>query len=64
MSGSRSTIAGEDRLDNAYPGDVLREEFLIGTALPLQEVAEGVASMPTNSRGWWPAKRRSTRKRI
>lgn len=41
MSGSRITIADEDRLDNVHPGDVLREEFLIGTALPLEEVAEG-----------------------
>lgn len=41
MSGSRITIADEDRLDNVHPGDVLREEFLIGTDLPLQEVAEG-----------------------
>lgn len=41
MSGSRITIADENRLDNVHPGDVLREEFLIGTDLPLQEVAEG-----------------------
>lgn len=41
MSGSRIAIADENRLDNVHPGDVLREKFLIGTDLPLQEVAEG-----------------------
>lgn len=41
MSGSRITIADDDRLDNVHPGDVLREDFLIGSELPLDEVASG-----------------------
>jgi addiction module HigA family antidote len=41
MSGSRITIADEDRLDNVHPGDILREDFLIGSEIPLAEVAEG-----------------------
>lgn len=39
MSGSRITIADEDRLDNVHPGDVLREDFLIGSEIALDEVA-------------------------
>lgn len=41
MSGSRTTIADEDRLDNPHPGDILREDFLIGSDIPLAEVAKG-----------------------
>lgn len=41
MSGSRITIADEDRLDNVHPGDILREDFLIGSEIPLDEVATG-----------------------
>jgi len=41
MSGSRTTIADEDRLDNVHPGDILREDFLIGSEIPLAEVVEG-----------------------
>jgi addiction module HigA family antidote len=41
MSGSRTTIADEDRLDNVHPGDILREDFLIGSEIPLEEVAAG-----------------------
>jgi addiction module HigA family antidote len=41
MSGSRTTIADEDRLDNVHPGHILREDFLIGSEIPLAEVAEG-----------------------
>jgi len=41
MSGSRITIADDDRLDNVHPGDILREDFLIGSELPLEEVAAG-----------------------
>ena len=41
MSGSRTTIADEDRLVNPHPGDVLREDFLIGSEIPLAEVMEG-----------------------
>ena len=41
MSGSRTTIADEDRLDNVHPGDILREDFLIGSEISFDEVAEG-----------------------
>jgi antitoxin HigA-1 len=42
MSGSKTIIAdGEDRLDNVHPGDILREDFLIGSDISLDEVAEG-----------------------
>lgn len=41
MSGSKITIADEDRLDNVHPGDILREDFLIGSEIPLAEVALG-----------------------
>jgi addiction module HigA family antidote len=40
MSGSRTIIADEDRLDNVHPGDILREDFLIGSEIPLAEVVE------------------------
>jgi addiction module HigA family antidote len=46
MSGSRITIADEDRLDNVHPGDVLREDFLIGSELSLEEVAVGTGLDP------------------
>lgn len=39
MSGSRTTIADKDWLDNVHPGDILSEDFLIGTEIPLNEVA-------------------------
>jgi antitoxin HigA-1 len=41
MSGSRITTEAEGRLDNVHPGDILREDFLIGSAIPLNEVAAG-----------------------
>ncbi|MCA1653234.1 MAG: HigA family addiction module antitoxin [Sphingomicrobium sp.] len=41
MSGSRTIIAEEDRLDNVHPGDILREDFLVGSEIPAREVAEG-----------------------
>lgn len=41
MSGSRIIIADEDRLDNVHPGDVLREDFRIGSDIPLADVATG-----------------------
>lgn len=45
MSGSRTIIAAEDRLDNVHPGDVLREDFLVGSEIPVDETvaATGVA---------------------
>ena len=39
MSGLR-TITADDRLANVHPGDILREDFLIGTDIPFAEVAE------------------------
>ena len=41
MSGSRTTTRDDERLDNVHPGDILREDFLIGSDIPLREVAEG-----------------------
>ncbi len=41
MSGSKTIIADDDRLPNVHPGDVLREDFLIGSDIPLDEVAAG-----------------------
>lgn len=47
MSGSRITIADDDRLDNVHPGDILRVDFLIGSDIPLDEVAIGADIEPT-----------------
>lgn len=41
MSGSRTIIAKEDRLDNVHPGDVLRLDFLIGDEISVDEVIAG-----------------------
>jgi antitoxin HigA-1 len=41
MSGSKTIIAVEDRLDNVHPGDILREDFLIGGEIPLGDVVQG-----------------------
>ena len=41
MSGSRTTTRDEDRLDNVHPGEILREDFLIGSEVPVDEVATG-----------------------
>lgn len=41
MSASRTTIRDEDRLDNVHPGDILREDFLIGSEIPPDEVSIG-----------------------
>jgi addiction module HigA family antidote len=46
MSASRTIIPDEDRLDNVHPGDILREDFLIGSEIPIEEVSEG-AGIPT-----------------
>ena len=40
MSASRTTIPDEDRLDNIHPGDILREDFLIGSEIPVEEVSQ------------------------
>ena len=41
MSVSRTTIPDDERLDNVHPGDVLREDFLIGTGITIEEVSKG-----------------------
>ena len=46
MSGSRTITKGQDRLDNVHPGDILREDFLIGGEIPLDEVAEATGIDP------------------
>lgn len=42
MSGSRTIIADDEtRLPNVHPGEILREDFLIGGEVPLAEVSSG-----------------------
>lgn len=41
MSGSRTITGDDDRLDNVHPGDILRADFLIGSDIPIAEVASG-----------------------
>jgi len=41
MSASKTIIPEADRLDNVHPGEILREDFLIGSELPLKEVSVG-----------------------
>lgn len=41
MSRWKTPIADEDRLDNVHPGNILRDDFLIGSEIPLTEVVEG-----------------------
>jgi addiction module HigA family antidote len=39
MSASRTTTPDERRLDNVHPGDILREDFLVGSEIPVEEVS-------------------------
>jgi antitoxin HigA-1 len=39
MSGSRTIIDKNDLLDNVHPGEILRDDFLIGGDVPVEEVA-------------------------
>ena len=39
MSGSRTIIAAEDRLANVHPGDILRDDFLLGSEVSVDKVA-------------------------
>ncbi|MEO1043920.1 MAG: HigA family addiction module antitoxin [Pseudomonadota bacterium] len=39
MSASRTITEGNDRLDTIHPGEILREEFLIGSDIPTEKVA-------------------------
>ena len=41
MSASRTTTRDDDLLDNVHPGDILREDFLIGGEIPTEEVSRG-----------------------
>lgn len=41
MSGSKTITRVEDRLDNVHPGEILREDFLIGSEIPVNEVVAG-----------------------
>jgi antitoxin HigA-1 len=41
MSGLKTTTRGDDRLDNIHPGEILREDFMIGSEVPLMEVSSG-----------------------
>ncbi|AOF99003.1 addiction module antidote protein, HigA family [Blastomonas sp. RAC04] len=41
MSGSRTITLDDERLDNVHVGDILREDFLIGTEIPVEDVAAG-----------------------
>ena len=46
MSGSRIITEDDELLDNVHPGDILREDFLIGSEIPLQEVSVGAGIDP------------------
>ena len=46
MSGSRTTTRDERRLENVHPGDILREDFLIGSEIPALEVSKGAGVPP------------------
>lgn len=41
MSGSRTITRDDGLLDNVHPGAILREDFLIGSDVPLAEVCDG-----------------------
>lgn len=41
MSGLRTITENDDLLDNVHPGEILREDFLIGDEIPVTEVAKG-----------------------
>jgi len=41
MSGSRTITEDDGLLDNVHPGVILREDFLIGSDIPVDEVVEG-----------------------
>ena len=47
MSASRTITEDDDRLDNVHPGDILREDFLIGSEIPIAEVS-GATGVPVD----------------
>ena len=48
MSASRTTIRDEDRLENVHPGDILREDFLIGSEIPVGDVSDATGISVTD----------------
>lgn len=47
MSGSKTiTAEDDDLLENIHPGEILREDFLIGSEIPVAEVAAGAQIDP------------------
>jgi addiction module HigA family antidote len=46
MFGSKTIIADDDRLPNVHPGEILREEFLIGSEIPVADVAAAALVEP------------------
>lgn len=41
MSKSQTIIGDDERLDNVHPGDILRDDFMIGSTIPVADVATG-----------------------
>lgn len=41
MSASKIITGDDDRLDNVHPGSILREDFLIGSNIAVEEVIAG-----------------------
>lgn len=41
MSGSRIITEDDGLLDNVHPGSILREDFLIGSDIPVEDVVKG-----------------------
>lgn len=41
MCASKTITEAKERLENPHPGDVLREDFLVGSDLSVEEVARG-----------------------
>ena len=46
MAKSATTTKARNLLDNVHPGEILREDFLIGAQIPLAEVAAGTGIDP------------------
>jgi len=41
MSGLGTITEDDDRLDNVHPGSILREDFLVGSEIKVEEVVDG-----------------------
>ena len=48
MSESRTITRDDDLLDNVHPGEILREDFLIGAEIPVGEVSAGAGIAPAS----------------